>query len=194
MRVRPALPPLRVLVTAGMVYAFFLRIKEHMCQVYSHHMDRRPSFLQHLLGIVICQSAGIVGSLFTVAEIPTWYAALNVPSWQPPGWLFGPVWTALYFLMGIAAARIWVTTKKNDVLRKLFGAQLLLNALWTPVFFGAHNLLGALVIVLAMDSVVVALILRLWHRDRTSSWLLVPYLAWILFATCLNAVILILNP
>ena len=157
-------------------------------------MDRRPSFLQYLLGIVICQSAGIVGSLFTVAEILTWYAALNVPSWQPPGWLFGPVWIVLYLLMGIVAARIWVTTKQNDALRKFFGAQLLLNALWTPVFFGAHNLLGALVIILAMDSVVVALLLRLRNRDRIPFGLLAPYLAWILFATCLNAVILVLNP
>lgn len=157
-------------------------------------MHRRPTVLQTLLGIVLCQGAGIAGSFLTVSEIPAWYATLSMPSWQPPGWLFGPVWTVLYLLMGIAAARIWVATKQNDALRKLFGAQLLLNALWTPVFFGAHNLLGALVIVLAMDSVVVALMLRLWDRDRTSSWLLAPYLAWILFATCLNAVILVLNP
>lgn len=156
-------------------------------------MDRRPSFLQHLLGIAICQSAGIIGSLFTIAEIPTWYATLSVPSWQPPSWLFGPVWTTLYALMGIAGARIWAKTSSGDTLRRLFGVQLLLNTLWTPVFFGVHNLLGALVIILALDAVVATLVLQLWRRDRTAYWLLVPYLAWILFATCLNAVILTLN-
>jgi tryptophan-rich sensory protein len=95
--------------------------------------------------------------------------------------------------MGIAGTRIWTATKQGDVLRKLFGAQLLLNALWTPVFFGAHNLPGALVTVLAMDAAVIALLLRLWRQDRVAFWLLVPYLAWILFATCLNAAILTLN-
>jgi translocator protein len=156
-------------------------------------MNRRPSFLQYLLGVVMCQGAGIAGAFFTVAEIPTWYTTLNMPTWQPPNWLFGPVWTTLYLLMGIAGARIWVQTKQGDVLRKLFGAQLFLNALWTPVFFGAHNLLGGLVIILAMDITVIALLYRLRSRDNISMGLLVPYLAWILFATCLNAVILVLN-
>ncbi len=156
-------------------------------------MHRRPSVLQYVFGIMVCQSAGIVGSLVTIAEIPAWYASLVVPSWQPPSWLFGPVWTMLYTLMGIAGARIWAETTSGDVLRRLFGAQLLLNALWTPVFFGAHDLLGALVMILALDAVVVTLVLQLWRRDRTAFWLLVPYLVWILFATCLNAVILTLN-
>jgi len=156
-------------------------------------MNRRPTFFQYLLGVVICQGAGIAGSFFTIAEISTWYASLAKPSWQPPNWLFGPVWTTLYTLMGIVGVRIWAMTTPGDALRRLFGAQLLLNALWTPIFFGAHNLLGALIMILALDLVVVGLLSTLWRQDRISFWLLVPYMAWILFATCLNAVILTLN-
>jgi translocator protein len=157
-------------------------------------MHRRPSVLQYVLGVVFCQSAGIAGAFVTATEIPTWYMTLRMPTWQPPSWLFGPVWTVLYILMGIAGARIWAQTKRGDALRKLFGAQLLLNALWTPVFFGAHNLLGGLVIIFAMDMLVIALLFRLRATDRASVWLLLPYMTWILFATSLNAAILLLNP
>ena len=156
-------------------------------------MNRSPSVFQYLVWILLCEGAGIAGSFVTIAEIPTWYASLNMPSWQPPSWIFGPVWTTLYFLMGIAGARIWAATKQNDLSRRLFGAQLFLNAFWTPVFFGAHNLLGALVIILAMDILVLVLLFRLRQNDRTAAWLLAPYFAWILFATALNAVILALN-
>ncbi len=156
-------------------------------------MHRRPTVLEYVFGILVCQSAGIVGSLFTLEEVSTWYVTLSMPSWQPPNWLFGPVWTLLYTFMGIAGARIWGSTKRGDGLRVLFGAQLFLNALWTPVFFGAHNLLGGLVILLVLDVAVIALLYRLKTQDLASMALLVPYLAWILFATCLNAAILILN-
>jgi len=157
-------------------------------------MKSSQKILPYLLGVVLCQAAGIFGSFFTIAEIPTWYAALNQPTWQPPNWLFGPVWTFLYICMGIAGARIWMKTKRGDVLRRIFIGQLLLNALWTPVFFSAHNIVGAVVMIIALDVAVAVLVWNLRSRDRTASVLLFPYLVWILFATALNTAILILNP
>lgn len=158
------------------------------------HMKQRPLLVPSILGIVIAQAAGGLGSLVTFSEIPAWYATLAKPTWQPPNWLFGPVWTVLYTLIGLAGARIWSKTKQEDSLRRIFAAQLFLNALWTPVFFGAHNLLGGLVIIYVMDVLIMILIARLWKSDRVAMWMLVPYLAWILFATFLNAAILGLNP
>jgi translocator protein len=157
------------------------------------HMGRQPSFSQYALWMFLCQGVGIVGSYITIGEIPAWYASLALPTWQPPNWVFGPVWTMLYLLMGIAGARIWFATERSDVLRRLFIAQLFLNVLWTPVFFGAHSLLGALVIIFALDSVVAILLRRLWHREHPSFLCLMPYFVWVLFATCLNAAILALN-
>ena len=155
---------------------------------------KRGSVWKFVVGILGCEAVGFLGSWFTFAEIPTWYASLNRPWFQPPNWLFGPVWTLLYALMGIAAARLWSVKRADDGLKRLFLGQLFLNFLWTPVFFGAHNLLGGLLIILAMDVCVAALIRRLWRADRTSAILLFPYLAWILFATLLNTAILHLNP
>lgn len=149
--------------------------------------------LYAFLGIVICQSVGTLGSIFTISEIPAWFQTLTLPSFQPPNWLFGPAWGILHTLMGIVGARIWIKTKKGDVLRRLFVEQLAINAIWTPVFFGLHSPIGGLVIIAGLDVLVGLLLWKLWKKDRKGFWLLSPYFAWILFATCLNTAILILN-
>jgi tryptophan-rich sensory protein len=98
--------------------------------------------LKYILAIVVCLSVGAVGSIFTISSIPTWYATLAKPSFSPPNYLFGPVWTLLYILMGIAVAIIWQKGLKTKKVRNavyLFGVQLALNAIWTPIFFGAKN-------------------------------------------------------
>jgi tryptophan-rich sensory protein len=143
--------------------------------------------------IIGCELIGIGGSFFTINEIPTWYETLVRPSFQPPNWLFGPVWTVLYALLGIALVYVWRSFKTGSVLRKIFTLQLALNAIWTPIFFGLHNLAVALIVILTMDILTVALIYRLWKPLRSAAWCLIPYCAWILFATALNAAILILN-
>lgn len=149
-----------------------------------------------LLFILVCQGAGIVGALSTQTATSAWYATLELPSFQPPGWLFGPVWTLLYTLMGLAAWRVWCHGVAKPGVRSalvLFGVQLLLNASWSPVFFGAHRIDWALAIIAALWAVLVATIVAFWRVDRPAAWMLVPYLAWVSFATALNATILSLN-
>lgn len=122
-----------------------------------------------------------------------WYAALNKPSWNPPPWLFGPAWTLLYTLMAIAAWMVWKRVGFGKPL-KLYFVQLALNAAWTPIFFGAHQLGWALVEIVALW-VAILLTLLSFHRVNTAAgWLFVPYLAWVTFATSLNFTLWKLNP
>ena len=122
-----------------------------------------------------------------------WYAALAKPSWNPPAWIFGPAWTSLYTLMAIAAWLVW----KRDGWRRplaLYFVQLLLNAMWTPLFFGAHQLGWALVEIVALWLAILLTLLNFHRVNRTAGWLLAPYLAWVAFATALNFTLWRLNP
>lgn len=121
-----------------------------------------------------------------------WYAGLNKPPFNPPNWLFAPVWTALYVLIGIAGWRNWLRDKRS-VPMKLWWLQLSLNFLWSPVFFGAQMAGLALAIILALLAAVVTFIGGTWDVDRTSAWLFAPYAAWVAFASLLNASIYLLN-
>ncbi len=124
-----------------------------------------------------------------------WFAALEKPSWQPPNWLFGPVWTTLYLLMGFAAWRIWRRgpVPAVSVALRWWWAQLALNALWTPVFFGLHAPGPALVVILTL-AVLIVLTMRAFFRvDRLAAALLLPYLAWVGFASVLNATLWLMN-
>lgn len=144
-----------------------------------------------------CQLAGILGVVTTQTGTSSWYRELAKPSFQPPPWLFGPVWTLLYALMGIAAWRVWRRGMDKPGVRLalgLFAVQLALNAAWSPVFFGAHAIGLALAILAALWLVLVATIRSFGMVDRTAAWLLAPYLAWVSFALVLNAAILQLNP
>jgi translocator protein len=125
----------------------------------------------------------------------TWFAALIKPAWQPPSWLFGPVWTALYLMMGIAAGLVWLRGPSPRVRAALvaFGAQLLLNALWTPAFFGAHALGAALLVIVALWLAIITTMVRFARVSRWAAALLLPYLAWVSFATALNAELCRLN-
>ncbi|MDE1828269.1 MAG: tryptophan-rich sensory protein, partial [Candidatus Micrarchaeota archaeon] len=106
-----------------------------------------------IASIVICELAGVAGSAFTIGSIPTWYAALAKPAFNPPGWLFGPVWTILYLLMGVAIYLVYESGIKNKWRGwaiSAFAIQLALNALWSIVFFGAHSLLGGMAVIVAL--------------------------------------------
>lgn len=149
-----------------------------------------------ILAIVICELAGIIGSLFTMPSIPGWYAALAKPSFNPPGWVFGPVWTTLYALMGLAAGLVYNEgTKRPEVKQALFVfvAQLILNVLWSIMFFGAHQILGAFVIIIALWVLILGTILRFLKISKAAAGLLVPYILWVSFAAVLNASLYVLN-
>ena len=146
-------------------------------------------FLTPIVFIIGCELVGFIGSAFTFSSIPNWYVYLNKPIFSPPNWLFGPVWTLLYALMGISAYLVW---KKKGSLN-LFLIQLGLNFIWTPIFFGARNLFLALVVIVVMWIYIVKTIKAFAKIDKTASYLLYPYLAWVSFATILNFSIWFLN-
>jgi len=143
--------------------------------------QRRPL----LFFLIITGLVGAVGSVFTTPEIPTWYAALKHPAIAPPNWVFAPVWTTLYVLMAIAAWRVWKITGLRSGAMAAFAVQLALNLAWSALFFGAHNIGGALAEIALLDvAIVITVILFFWH-DWLAGLLLLPYLAWTLFATAL---------
>lgn len=151
--------------------------------------------------IVIALAVGALGSLATIQNVDGWYADAAKAPWSPPNWIFGPVWTLLYTLMGVAAWLVWRERDAQPVrpALRVYIIQLVLNALWTPVFFGLYPLIGppalwvALGIIVALDVLVLITMLAFWRVRRLAAWLLVPYWAWLLFATTLNAAAAILN-
>ena len=142
-----------------------------------------------IFAIVICQAAGIIGSFFTLAAIPTWYAALTKPSFNPPSWVFGPVWTILYTLMGISLYLVW----KNKSAVKLFVWQLIANSLWSIIFFGMKNIQLALIEIIILLVLVLATIIKFYNINKVAAYLLIPYFLWGSFATLLTYSIWILN-
>lgn len=134
-----------------------------------------------------------IGTAIGLAGMPgAWYRGLAKPAFNPPDWIFGPVWSVLYILIGIAGARSWARGPGNTATRLWF-VQIILNFAWNPVFFVLHQIGIALVIVLAMLVVILAFIGVTWRSDRLSALLFVPYAAWVAFASVLNATIWSLN-
>lgn len=136
---------------------------------------------------------GAAGTLFTEPAIPTWYAGLAKPAFTPPNWLFAPVWTTLYVLMGVAAWRVWRLTGLNSPELILWMSQLTLNVLWSALFFSAHLILLALVEMALLWLLILVTMILFWQRDRIAGLLFVPYLAWVSFAFALNFAIWQLN-
>ncbi|WP_367129986.1 TspO/MBR family protein [Saccharothrix sp. HUAS TT1] len=151
---------------------------------------RRP-----LVGLAVFAAAvaatAVIGSLSAISASAE-YEQLRTPSWAPPSWLFGPVWTALYVMIALSG---WLFWKRCGVTRELglFAVQLVLNAAWTPLFFAANRYGLALVDIIALAVAVAALIVVFGRKHRVAALLLVPYLAWVGFATALNASIVALN-
>jgi tryptophan-rich sensory protein len=143
--------------------------------------------------VVICEAVGIVGSVFTVSNIPTWYATLVKPELAPPNWIFGPVWTTLYMLMGVAAWLVWRTRGDTRQALTIFGIQLALNLAWSWLFFGLQSPLLGLWCIGAMWLAIVATIVVFYRHSRVAAYLLVPYLAWVSFASYLNYMLFALN-
>ena len=143
---------------------------------------RRPLyfFLLATLGV------GAAASLFTAPEIPTWYAGLNHPSIAPPNWVFAPVWTTLYVLMAFAAWQVWKVTGLRSMAMAAFAVQLALNFAWSAIFFGLHDIGGALAEIVVLDLAILTTVMLFFGRDWLAGLLMLPYLAWTLFATFLT--------
>jgi tryptophan-rich sensory protein len=149
-----------------------------------------------LFCIFLCQLAGVIGSYFTINSIPTWYASLNKPSLNPPNWIFGPVWISLYTLMGISLFITWKNRKRLKGIKStmtIFFLQLLLNTLWSIVFFGMHNIGMALVVIIFLWIFILAMIVTFFRISKSAGLLQIPYLLWVSFAIYLNYSIFILN-
>lgn len=139
--------------------------------------------------------AGAIGSFVTFANLSSWYAALTKPSFNPPNWIFGPVWTALYIVMGVSLYIVW--TKKYRGSKRLafiiFGIQLVLSALWSLVFFGAHWLWGGVTVIVLLLMGIGITISLFYPISRKAAYLLVAYLLWVSFATLLNIALALMN-
>lgn len=152
--------------------------------------------LQIVLPILLCLAVGFIGSIFTVASIPTWYASLNKPFFSPPNFIFGPVWTILYILMGISLHLVWSNDIHKKAVKKaviFFFLQLFLNFTWSIIFFGLRSPILALLNIIILWIVIIMTMKYFKPISKNAFILLIPYILWVSFATILNLAIVILN-
>lgn len=148
-----------------------------------------------ILWVAVCLGAGLIGSLSTASAVSTWYAELRKPGWTPPGWVFGPVWTTLYVLMGIAGWLVWRKAGFSGApwAILLFALQLAFNAAWSGIFFGMRRFDLAFIEIVMLWVLILATAIAFWRHDPRSAVLLLPYLAWVSYASALNYAIWRLN-
>lgn len=146
--------------------------------------------ITYLVFIALVLGIGIAIGFYNLPG--AWYQSLAKPPFNPPNWVFGPAWTILYILIGIAGARTWLAAPVKGGMQ-LWCVQMLLNYLWSPLFFGIQKPGIALVVIVALLVAILAFIVNRWNRDRTAALLFLPYAAWVGFATLLNASIAYLN-
>lgn len=149
-----------------------------------------------IISITVCELVGLMSTPFTISSIQTWYKYLHKPSFSPPNWIFGPVWTVLYLLMGISVYLVWLKQSKSKRVKtalKLFLTQLLFNFLWSIIFFGFHNPLIAFVDIILLWIAIVLTIMTFYRLSKPAAYLLIPYILWVSFAALLNISIVLLN-
>lgn len=152
--------------------------------------------LKLVFSLVICQFAGLLGSIFTTPNIGNWYAYLNKPIFSPPNWIFAPVWTFLYLTMGLSLFLVWVKAKDAKEINLafiFFIIQLMLNIAWSLVFFGLNSILGGVIVVILLIAAVLFTIIKFFKISEIAGILLIPYLLWVSFASILNIAIYFLN-
>jgi len=157
---------------------------------------KKSGIIKLVIAILIPLIAGFIGSIATLSSIPTWYAALVKPAWAPPNWVFGPVWTTLYILMGIALFLVWHEGfKRRDVkiAVSIFGVQLFLNILWSVIFFGFQSILGGLVVIIILWVAILVNIILFYRIVKAAGILLLPYIIWVSIALYLNYTVYLLN-
>ncbi|MFC2149228.1 TspO/MBR family protein [Candidatus Auribacterota bacterium] len=148
-----------------------------------------------VISIAIAQSAGIIGSVFTASSVRTWYAGLMKPAWNPPSWIFGPVWITLYTLMGIAAYIVWENrdTPGAKVALGVYAVHLALNTLWSMIFFGLRDPGLAFFEIVFLLGFILATTILFWKINTRAGVLFLPYIAWVSFAVFLNYTLWKLN-
>lgn len=154
-------------------------------------------YLKIIYCVAICLAVGYLSSNVTQSSIKTWYPTIEKPIFNPPSWVFAPVWTILYIMMGVAAGMVWNKLESNKELVKkgllFFTVQLLLNALWSYLFFGLNNILLAFLEIILLWLIMYETYNIFKQIDKKASYLLIPYLAWVGFATILTGTIYFLN-
>jgi translocator protein len=144
--------------------------------------------------ILICLAAGFIGSIFTTSSIAGWYATIQKPSFNPPNWIFGPVWTTLYILMGVSIYLILQKKSKyGNTASSLFSIQLALNIFWSIIFFSFHSPFLAFIDIIILWFCILLTIIYFLKISKPASYLLIPYLLWVSFASVLNFYIMVLN-
>ncbi len=156
---------------------------------------KKQNLIKLIFSIVICQLAGIIGSVFTAPAIQGWYTGIAKPAFNPPSWIFAPVWTTLFLLMGISLYLIIreKQTPKIRIAEYVFTIQLVLNIIWSVLFFGLQNPGAAFAEIIILWIAIAGSIYYFYKINKTAAYLLVPYIAWVSFATILNYSIFVLN-
>ena len=152
--------------------------------------------LKLFISLLICQCAGMVGALFTRQSLPDWYVYIRKPPFNPPDWIFGPVWTLLYILMGIAAYLVWRKGFYNRGVRAAIGIfliQLGLNSLWSIVFFGGRSIIGGMIVIVLLWLAILRTMYVFYAVSKPACYLLITYILWVSFALVLNLALLRLN-
>jgi len=156
----------------------------------------KTNFIKLIAAILVCMLAGAIGSIFTAPAINTWYASIRKPWFNPPNWLFAPVWTTLFFLMGISLYIVWgkgLEKKEVKLAVSVFGIQLALNILWSFLFFGLQSPFLAFVEIVLLWLAILATMMLFYKVSKNAGLLLAPYLLWVSFAAFLNYNVLMLN-
>ncbi len=148
-----------------------------------------------IISIALPVAVGAISGFFTTTGVGSWYQTINKPTWNPPGWIFGPVWTTLYILMGIAFYLVWRSpeSKAKRTAMVLFSIQLILNFFWSFIFFDQQQIGMALAEIMALWVFILLSIFAFAKVNKTAAWLLVPYISWVSFATMLTYAIWRLN-
>ena len=148
-----------------------------------------------IISVLIPLIIGFLGSFFTASSVDSWYATINKPSFNPPGWIFAPVWTTLYILIGVSFYSVWMKNfgeeRKKVII--VYSMQLLLNLLWSVLFFGLRSPLLGLIDIIILIAFIIANTIIFYKISKTAGYLLIPYLLWVSFASVLNFSIFLLN-
>ena len=156
----------------------------------------RVKILKLIASILICQGVGSIGALFTSPAISTWYTTIQKPSFNPPNWIFAPVWTLLFLMMGISLYFVWNKgweDKKIKIAVFIFSAQIALNIFWSLLFFGLQSPFYAFIEIIILWLAILLTIISFYKISKIATYLLLPYILWVSFAAVLNFSILILN-
>lgn len=157
---------------------------------------KKINFLLLIGAVVVCLLAGMIGSFFTTPAITSWYSGINKPDFNPPNWIFGPVWTALYILMGISLYLVLekgIKKKGVKLAVSVFGIQLALNSVWSILFFGLGSPFLAFIEILFLWGAIAATMYLFYKINKNAAYLLIPYICWVSFAAFLNYSIWIIN-